>query len=110
WKYFRGLEEASSPDTTAWRRPDFEDAAWKEGAAPFGFGDPPYGTDLSRLDPPMRNNYSSLFLRRSFDLSDVSRVLELEMNADYDDGFIVWLNGVEILRVNVNGLPGDPVT
>ncbi|MBN1671625.1 MAG: hypothetical protein JXR37_11355, partial [Kiritimatiellae bacterium] len=36
-------------------------------------------------------------------------VTALELNADYDDGFIVWLNGQEIARVNVEGEPGDSV-
>ncbi|MBN1674975.1 MAG: hypothetical protein JXR37_28290, partial [Kiritimatiellae bacterium] len=36
-------------------------------------------------------------------------VTALELNADYDDGFIVWLNGQEIARVNVEGVPGDSV-
>ncbi len=59
WKYFRGLEEASVPDATAWRSPEFDDAAWSEGPAAFGYGDPPYGTDLSTLEPP--NSINEIF-------------------------------------------------
>ena len=36
WRYFPGLTEASSPDGTEWRRPEFDDSAWATGAAPFG--------------------------------------------------------------------------
>ncbi len=109
WKFFRGVSEASSPDPAAWRATSFDDSTWERGPAPFGYGDPPYGTDLSRSAPAMQNGYSSLFLRRSFVLSDAAAVVALQANVNYDDGFIAWLNGVEVLRVGVNGNRGDPV-
>ena len=113
WRYRPGDSEASSP-VSAWRLETFDDASWSSGAAPFGYdaGDPfpASGTDLSELVPPMRNNYSTAFLRRSFFLSDPSAISVLESNAVYDDGFIVWINGVEVLRINVSGSPGDPVS
>src|SRR5262245_13739257 len=45
WRYFRGLSEASAPDAAGWRDPSFHDETWDSGVAPFGYGDPPYGTD-----------------------------------------------------------------
>jgi hypothetical protein len=109
WKYHRGIVEASSPDPAAWRAIGFDDSGWSSGPAPFGFGDGPYGTDLSLLDPPMRGNYSTLFLRRVFQVPDASKVRSFEARVDYDDGLVAWLNGVEVLRVNVRGSPGDPL-
>src|SRR6185503_20612923 len=110
WRYFRGLSEASAPDVAAWRAPAFDDERWDSGAAPFGYGDPPYGTDLSQLAPPMQNNYTTLFLRQAFEVSDAGSLLGLQANLLYDDGLIVWLNGAEVLRINVAGQRGDPVT
>ncbi|MCZ6792713.1 MAG: lamin tail domain-containing protein, partial [Planctomycetota bacterium] len=111
WRYFPGVEEASQPDTTLWRQIDFDDSGWASGAAPFGYGSRvgTIGTDLSRLTPPMRNRYTSLFLRRRFDLSDPERLVVLQAEIDYDDGFVLWINGVEVARSNVGGQPGDPV-
>src|SRR5262249_22031948 len=51
----------------------------------------------------------TLFLRRTFELTDASSVVALQANVSYDDGFIAWLNGVEVLRINVAGQRGDPV-
>jgi hypothetical protein len=48
----------------------------------------------------MRNSYSTYFLRRHFSVDAVALMEGLELNIDYDDGFVVWLNGVEVLRVN----------
>ncbi|MBN1442543.1 MAG: hypothetical protein JXA90_07530, partial [Planctomycetes bacterium] len=101
WKYRLGTEEASSPDTTAWSTISFDDSGWGEGPAPFGYGDPPYGTDISLLDPPMSNNFTSIFLRHRFELADPSAINQLDAHVDFDDGFVVWINGVEVLAVNV---------
>lgn len=108
WSYQQGLQEASAP-IDAWRELSFDDGSWARGAAPFGYGDPPFGTNLSLLDPPMQNNYSTLFLRQTFELSNPGAVNQLVAYIDYDDGFLMWVNGVEVLRTNVDGLEGDPV-
>ncbi|MBI4601998.1 MAG: hypothetical protein HY721_08560 [Planctomycetes bacterium] len=108
WRYLPGLGEASDPPS-AWRLPEFDDSAWASGAAPFGYGDPPFGTDLSLLSPPMQGNYTCLFLRQVFQPPFAQCKAQLSANADYDDGFILWINGVEALRVNMPGAAGDPV-
>lgn len=102
WKYFRGQAEASSPDTTEWREFAFDDGSWASGPAPFGYGDPPFGTELTG----MRNNYSTLFLRRTFEVTDPDAIVELQANIDYDDGFSIWINDIEVLRENID--PGEP--
>ena len=54
WRFLPGTREASPADPAAWRASDFDDGDWSVGDAPFGYGrNPPYGTDLSELDPPM---------------------------------------------------------
>ena len=110
WRFFPGVEEASLPDTGEWREMAFDDNAWNSGPAPFGYGDGPFGADLSLLDPPMRNNYTTLFLRQTFELSSVGAVNQLMARVDYDDGFLMWINGTEVLRINVPGGDGSPVS
>ena len=102
WKYFRGLSEASSPDPAAWIEPEFDDTAWASGSAPFGFGanEGPLGTDLAALDPPMRGSYTTLYLRRRFEVPRLEDVVRLEARVVYDDGFVLWVNGVEVARDN----------
>ncbi|MBI4583013.1 MAG: lamin tail domain-containing protein [Planctomycetes bacterium] len=109
WKFLPGLAEASTPDPSAWRRPGFDDASWMSGALPIGFGDAGIATNLSLLAPPMQNNYTSVFLRRDFQVADPTLVINLQANVNYDDGFIIWINGQEVLRINVAGTSGDPV-
>ncbi len=102
WAYFRGLSAPSDP-IEEWKEPDFDDSSWTTGQAPFGYDDGPFGTDLSALNPPMEDNYSALFLRQSFVVSDASQVAGLTAMVDYDDGFIMWINGDEVLRRNATG-------
>lgn len=103
WKYLPGLSEPPA----AWRTAAFDDGAWTSGAAPIGYGETRIQTDLGALIPPMRNNYTSVYLRRTFQLSNPGAIGRLIASADYDDGFILWINGVEVLRVN--GPAGDAV-
>ncbi|MBN1670357.1 MAG: VCBS repeat-containing protein [Kiritimatiellae bacterium] len=108
WRYRKGTAEPSSPNT-AWRSATFDDSAWPEGAAPFGYSsdaaEGPFGTTLS----DMRNGYSSLFLRSTFSVQQAAWITELRLETEIDDGFIVWINGEEVDRVNVDGAPGTPV-
>ena len=102
WRYHKGTSEASSP-TTAWRAPTFDDSTWSEGPAPIGYGDPPYGTLLS----DMRNSYTTVFLRSRFEVPEDLNVTSFALAANYDDGFIAWINGTEVARVNAPA--GEPL-
>nr|MCS5626948.1 lamin tail domain-containing protein [Planctomycetota bacterium] len=107
WRYLRGLEEASSPDPASWRLPDFDDSAWTLAPAAFGFGEDGLRTDLSELEPPMRRNYTCIFLRKTFEVASLATLESYTLSSLYDDGFIVWINGNEVLRVNMPGESGD---
>ena len=71
WKYLKGTAEASSP-SSAWRLPGFNDASWLTGPTPLGYGEPTvtFGTTLA----DMPGGYSTIYLRRTFTVSDVSAI------------------------------------
>ena len=99
WSYFKGTEAPSIPDT-AWREVGFDDGAWDVGPLGIGYGD---GDDATILDD-MEDNYTTVYIRHVFTATDPGSLNNLALTADYDDGFIVYLNGVEVLRQN----GGDP--
>jgi len=112
WRYLKGTAPGSQPDTTAWRGPSFDDSSWVVGKAAFYYGDPFTGTELT----DMRNNYSSVFLRRRFTVDNPGDIKALILRAACDDGFICWVNGREAMRFNVpageipfNGFANGPV-
>jgi hypothetical protein len=98
WKYSKGLSEASSP-STAWRQGNYDDSGWPGGATPIGY-DPsiPMGTFLG----DMLFNYTTVFLRSKFVVNDPSAVTSLILEALYDDGFKVWINGTNVLNANIS--------
>jgi len=108
WKLWKGTSEASSPDPTAWREPLFNDANWVSAPAPFYYtttateppfysGGPVTGTVLS----DMQNNYTCIFLRRTFVVTNAAGSGTVTVEIAGDDGFIVWLNGAEVARTNM---------
>ena len=101
WKYFKGT--ANPP--AGWNTASFIDAAWLSGAAGFGYDD---GDDATVLND-MQGGYSTLFVRRVFTLSDAAAVQTLSLAVSYDDGYVAYLNGVEVDRINVNGTSGSAV-
>ncbi|MBN1670625.1 MAG: fibronectin type III domain-containing protein, partial [Kiritimatiellae bacterium] len=106
WRYRKGTAEASEP-STAWRRPGFDDSSWSSGPAPIGYSD--YGVTLGTELADMPNSYSCIFLRSGFSVRYSALVSELHILAQFDDSFIMWINGEEIARVNAPGAPGEPV-
>ncbi|MBI5386475.1 MAG: lamin tail domain-containing protein [Verrucomicrobia bacterium] len=99
WAYFKGTSEASDP-FTAWRAPGFDDSAWLRGATPFYFGKLPNSTNLTgnTLLSDMHSNYNCIFLRHTFVITNVAQVTNCNFAPVYDDGFVAWINGVEIKR------------
>jgi len=101
WQYRKGDAEASAP-ADAWRRPEFDDSGWASGATALGYNMSGLGTTLT----DMRNSYVSVFMRKRFSLTAPELAHTLTFDVAYDDGFVMWLNGEEIARVNVAGAPG----
>lgn len=97
WTWTDGRAEASSP-TGVWRLTGFDDADWARGRAPLHYGD---GVVGGTVIEGMRGNYLSVFMRRAFHVEDVDAVGDLVLRAAADDGFVAWINGVEVARFNM---------
>ncbi|MCA9213019.1 MAG: hypothetical protein KDB27_08140, partial [Planctomycetales bacterium] len=112
WAYFTGIEEPSN-GTLDWTKPDFDDSTWPVGTEGFGYETDPnsqadllFGTPL----PEMETEYTSLYVRRSFTIDeDPSSYDTLYFEADYDDGFVAYINGVEVLATVIDP-DDDPTT
>ena len=101
WNYRKGVSEASVP-IGAWRELAFvEDGSWLAGIAPIGYGD---GDDVTVLGD-MQNGYSTVYLRKTFEVPADEIPASLLVRVYADDGAIVWINGFEVARVSVS--PGE---
>lgn len=111
WRY---LDDGSDPGTV-WRQPSFDDATWRRGPGELGYGDGDEVTTLrcrQGLPPgsPCPNDGESdhiltTYLRRGFRVRDPSLFDSLQVNLRVDDGAVLYLNGQEVLRVNLP--PGE---
>lgn len=90
WKYLRGTAE---PPTT-WKSISFNDAAWLSGQGGIGYTD---GDDKTIIATSTR----SVYMRKTFTIADTSKIGAAIFSMDYDDGFVAYLNGVEIARKNM---------
>jgi hypothetical protein len=99
WSYFKGTQELP----TDWANVDFVmDNSWLEGDVGIGYGD---GDDATLL-LNMRYNYNSVYTRKTFNLVNLESITHLQLEIDYDDGFVAYLNGQEVARSSNMGAPG----
>ncbi len=101
WRLFRGTAEPAAT-RPAWRQPGFNDSAWPHANAPFSYGD---GVATGTVLSDMRNRFSTLYLRTSFQLPTPSAYARITLRVASDDGFVAYLNGREVARYNC--APGD---
>ncbi|MGB3054535.1 MAG: hypothetical protein WBB52_06775 [Acidimicrobiales bacterium] len=88
-----------------WSGLGFDDSAWAQGNAQFGYGDGDETTVIS-FGPSSSQKYVTSWFRTTFNATAVPATLTLDLVAD--DGAIVYLNGVEVVRDNVG--PGSDET
>ena len=94
---FRYLVPFSEPDSN-WKNINFNDSSWALGASGFGYDD---GDDETVIP----NGTLSIYLRISFEISDLENLNSLILDMDYDDAFVAYINGAEVARANINGTP-----
>ncbi len=77
-----------------------ESVGWKSGTVSIGYGDSDDVTELS----DMKDKFTVVYARTDFELApgDIEKIGQLGLSISYDDGFIAYLNGHEILRVGVD--------
>ncbi|HSA01392.1 MAG TPA: CotH kinase family protein, partial [Candidatus Paceibacterota bacterium] len=97
WRYYLGRSEASYP-TDAWRTIDYGDFFWTTGTTPIGYGE----TNITTTIPTSSNRrWMSVFLRKTFNVSNPANLSELILSVWIDDGCAVWINGRPVGRYNV---------
>jgi hypothetical protein len=96
WEYI----VPDSDQGTAWRFAGFDASAWGVGPSGFGYGDDDDNTIISTT--------LSVFVRKEFEIADLASIQQLFLNMDYDDGFVAYINGIEVARENL-GAAGQEV-
>ena len=84
----------------AWWAPTFDDTDWSSGSAPIGYS---LGTISTNLLSTLRDVSPSFHTRTTFNASagEAASTRPLRLNINYNDGFIAWINGIEVARANM---------
>jgi hypothetical protein len=97
WKY---LVTPVEPEP-AWKSPDFADHTWPSGHGQLGYGDGDEATVIG-FGPSTANRYMTTYFRRDFTLPDGPAPTAAKLRLLRDDGAVVYLNGLEVWRTNLN--------
>jgi secreted PhoX family phosphatase len=93
WRYL----DNGSNQGTAWRAFGFNDAAWKSGRAPLGYGDPV--TTVVSFGSSSSRKFITTYFRQVFTAASAFSSLSLRLRRD--DGAVVYVNGTEVARSNM---------
>ncbi len=92
--------------------PGFDDSGWLSAAGPpggVGFERSTGYEHMITLDvqEQMYGRNATCYVRIPFEVeaAQVGTFAELYLSVRYDDGFVAYLNGVEVARINVDGTP-----
>jgi len=96
WRFLRGKQPPSDP-YSAWTQIGFDAGGWEEGPSGFGYGDDDDATVLN----DMNGGYMTVYIRKVFAASIPADDLLLDLEIDFDDGFVAYLNGREVARRNM---------
>lgn len=95
WKYL----DDGSDQATDWRATGFDDSTWKSGRTPAGYNEKVETTIDFGPDP--KKKHITTYFRHRFDFSNPSAVEALHFKLRRDDGAVIFLNGVEVVRDNM---------
>ena len=87
--------------------PSFSDAAWTSASPGLGY-DADGGLNAwitTNVQAGYHNVNPSLLFRRTFSLASPSGYASYKLRMKYEDGFVAWINGVEVGRANFSGTP-----
>jgi hypothetical protein len=93
WKH-----EDAPQHSADWQQVGFDDSGWAVGDAQLGFGE---GDEATVLLPGM----TAYYFRRQFTIPTGRAVTEATLGLVRDDGAIVYVNGVEVHRSNMEAGP-----
>lgn len=86
WRYVTAQYE---PDPS-WIQLNYDDSDWETGPGGIGYADGDDNTEVFLT--------YSVYMRREFEIEELEPIISMVFNMDFDDGFVAYLNGVEITR------------
>lgn len=109
WRYKGG---GTNLDAVAWKDLTYGEPSWLTGNSALGFGS----------SPPLRNTaipenttaggggasgarYPTMYFRKVVNIANPSTFAAIKISSKFDDGIVVWVNGVEAFINNIGSNP-----
>lgn len=107
WRYY---DDAVFPGDF-WMGTDFDDSAWESGLAELGFGD--FGSSIATTQ--LTRGPITFYFRRDFTVSQADldsleaedSLYQIAVSLLRDDGAVVYINGIELMRSNMDEFVDD---
>lgn len=93
-------------EVSGWREVDFTPAGWASGPQGLGYGSAFAGWIGTNVQAAMRNVNSTIYIRLPFTAADAAGITSLTLQTEYDDGFVVHLNGTQVDAAMAPANPG----
>ncbi len=95
--YFDEFQEPADQGALGWEDLNYNDSSWDTGPAELGYGDGDEAT--------VTNTVLTAYFRKTFSLPNLCNYNAIEMTLIMDDGAVIYVNGVEVDRFNMNSGP-----
>ncbi len=109
WKYKGG---GTNLDAVAWKDLAYAEPSWVPGNSALGFGtNPPVRSTAIPEDASAGGGgvtgakYPTMYFRKIVNIANPSSYAGFKISTKFDDGIIVWVNGVEAYRNNISASP-----
>jgi hypothetical protein len=112
WRYDDTDTDRFGDAATDFRSASYDDSSWKTGISPLGyptsdssptFGAVSTGTLLSKGAQGASSSqaYITYYFRKSFTVANIAEITALTAKIAVDDGYVLYLNGQEVSRLNM---------
>jgi hypothetical protein len=96
WKY----SDTGIYPGAGWNSAGFDDSSWPEGQGELGYGDGLENTILY-FGPDSNNKYITYYFRKEIEIENLPESSDQSIYLMRDDGAVIYINGKEVLRVNM---------
>jgi hypothetical protein len=96
WKY----SDTGIYPGNGWNSAGFDNSSWPEGQGELGYGDGLENTILY-FGPDSNNKYITYYFRKEIEIENLPEYSDESIFLMRDDGAVVYINGKEVLRVNL---------
>ncbi|MEO6133266.1 MAG: metallophosphoesterase family protein, partial [Saprospiraceae bacterium] len=100
WKYYDLGMAPPFQSGVSWMQSAYSDVSWNSGPGQLGYGD---GDEATLISSATLTGY----FRQTFYVNDVADFSNLILQLIYDDGAVIYINGVEVWRKN---MPSGTIT